>query len=316
MELSGKKIIVSRAINDPSRICVNSDEILGNKHEYTNKEWKKILGEQLFLIPRIERTEYKPTYRSLVGFFMRKNKDAYENPFKTFARERAYQTQINNAYLLGLHWENASDAQLLKEETRKNNDLIKLLKSNGMESSIASLENRAAVLKGQIEQKEKEISEFKVHDEYSAIQNKADKLTSLMKNIFRENYLLRSKFTLYKKAVAEESISEQWSVSDVYKDIGINFEGKAKKTLDETKVFHKQLVLNRQKFLETEIQEIKNKIKINNENHKKHDEERSKLLKILNTHGALEDYHHLQKSFENIRIEFLDVKKWIEKSRL
>lgn len=323
MELSGSIITVGRAISDSNRILIEGDtsqlpisptQEIGMQY-YSNDDWKRLLGQEFFLIPKTERKKYKPSYRKLVGFFMRKNKDAYVDPFRLFSKEPTYQMQINNAYLLGLSWENASDVQLLKDKKKENDALSKLLKDSGVDASVASLENRSAVLKGQIERKEKEISQFRVHEEYSKVQKDADELTLLMKNASKESYSLNNKLTGYKEAIAEENISEKWSVSDVYKDIGINFEGKAKKTLDEAKDFHEKLISNRQEFLKTEIEEIENKIKSNRENHKEWDVKRSELLKTLSTYGALEDYHRLQKSFENIRIEFLDVKKMIEKSR-
>ncbi|HDI3275771.1 TPA: DUF2326 domain-containing protein, partial [Vibrio cholerae] len=67
-----------------------------------------------------------------------------------------------------------------------------------------------------------------------------------------------------------------------------------KKTLDEAKGFHTAIVRNRKLFLEAEISQIKNELSAKSELINSSCEQRAHLLKLLETHGALEEFSVLQ----------------------
>jgi uncharacterized protein YydD (DUF2326 family) len=74
--------------------------------------------------------------------------------------------------------------------------------------------------------------------------------------------------------------------------------------LDETQRFHTEIVHNRKLFLQTEIKEIKNKITLNDQMLEQKVNERSDLLSILQSHGALEEFSTLQKEVNEKRSRF------------
>lgn len=75
---------------------------------YSLEDWKSILGISLFGIEDDTDNKYSPSFRSLISFFIRKGYDAYSEPFKYFRSPKPHDTQINNAFLLGIRPTKAS----------------------------------------------------------------------------------------------------------------------------------------------------------------------------------------------------------------
>ncbi len=79
-------------------------------------EWNIFLGKMLFGLYPDDGREYIPTFRSLMSYFIRSGKDAYSTPFEHHRKQQEWDKQVNNAYLLEMAWEDASDLQLLKDD--------------------------------------------------------------------------------------------------------------------------------------------------------------------------------------------------------
>ncbi len=59
---------------------------------------------------------YAPTFRSLISYFIRRGKDAYSEAFEHYRKQHEWDRQVNNAFLLDLAWEDASEWQKLKDK--------------------------------------------------------------------------------------------------------------------------------------------------------------------------------------------------------
>lgn len=313
IDLCGDKFIISRSISQSEIVNIEGNVfVLPIKSEYEkNKginfykipDWRILLGICLFGIEQIVRTKYAPTFRSLISYFIRTGTDAYSKPFTFFRNQKTWQIQVSNAFLLGLNWERASDVQVLKD---KNNaakaldDAVKL----GIASSKGELEAERVRLQRELESEEKAFSSFKVHPKYQEIQTKADEITREIHSITNSNIILKKKLERYNESVQTEKDPDVSIVSKLYKEAGLHFGESIKKSLNEAQRFHTEIVLNRKLFLQTEINEIKNKIFLNDQMLEQKANERSDLLSILQSHGALEEFSILQKEINEKRNRF------------
>jgi len=298
-----KNITAKRSTAKSNYIIVNGDladlPVSAEKDDdsgeffYKNDNWKKLLGLCLFDLQDGLKPKYKPTFRSLVSYFIRRGVDAYSRPFIHFRNQKTFDLQINNAYLLGLNWEHASEAQEIRDKSSTLNALNNAVKA-GIISSQGEMEAERVRLEKRIAEETKAIESFKVLPQYKELQEKSNTLTTAIHQNSNQLFTLRRKLSRYEESITSETPPEQSSVEKLYAEYGVFFAESVKKTLDEAKIFHTAVIENRKKFLKTEITEIKHQItKIENDI-SAFTEERAKLMSILQTHGALEEFSLLQ----------------------
>jgi len=111
LEIGQKQIIVTRCVDAPGDVLVEGDvsdwpirsKRLSGSSKYSIKEWNALLGYHYFgLSIDGEDKKYEPSFRSLIPFFIRRQKDAFSTPFEHHRKQKEWDKQINNAYLLGL----------------------------------------------------------------------------------------------------------------------------------------------------------------------------------------------------------------------
>lgn len=325
MDLFDKKFTASRSIKNPSTIKIeggdhSSFSIKPEKQSgedyffYKITDWRNILGTSLFGLKSYPESTYKPSFRSLVSYFTRRGIDAYSKPFYYFRSQPTWSYQVHNAFFLGLNWELASEVQDLKDKNKSLTSLSSAIK-NGIMLSQGELEAERVRIESEVLQEKESLSNFNVHPQYKEIQEKVNLLTTEIHSHSNSNIILQRKLERYLKSVESEHAPEVSTVETLYKEAGICFEDKLKKTLKEAKEFHSTIVKNRRQFLDMEISEIKHKITANDSALNSKIEERSNLMKALQGHGALDEFTLLQERFikkqsdlENIKSKISDIK--------
>lgn len=303
MDVRGEKITASRSIENHGIIKVNGNlgrlPIAPEKDKdqvfdfYKLEDWRKLLGISLFGLPSISRTKYVPSFRSLVSYFIRTGIDAYSTPFNHFRSQKTWNTQVCNAFLLGLNWEHASDVQIIKDKDKAAISLNAAIKT-GIVSSKGELEAERVRLQIEFDREKSTLSEFKVHPQYQQLQEEANILTHSIHDISNKNLILRRKLERYKESVHSEQAPDASAVEMLYQEAGLTFGDTIKKTLADAKEFHNTIVKNRKLFLQVEIEELKNQISDNDQIIKLNDSKRAELMSVLSTHGALEEFTVLQ----------------------
>jgi len=308
MDLFDEKIKVTRYIDNKNEIIiqgniakfpVNPKNIEDNTYFiYRLNDWKAILKKGLFNFEKNEKIKYNPKFRSLMHYFYRDGPESYTDPFKKFVREPPVQWQIANAFLLNLKWEDASEAQEIKDEAKLIRELKKLYSKHILKDlngktflrSKGSLETEKIKLEEQVNKINSQLSEFKVNDQYKDIERNANKLSKDISKLSNEKFMLTEKLEQYKKSIKEESNIDSFNLEDVYNEINYHLGDSITKTLNDAQIFHGKIIRNRKKFLEAEIisienqiLEIENKIKENNSN-------LSRVMSILNSSIALDRY--------------------------
>lgn len=326
MTIGGSKVVVSRSTSKPRVIIVEGsthnwpdqpvqDENL-MKPVYSLDAWKDLLGKLMFGLPLgPNKVKYGPSFRQLISFFARVGRDGYTNPFQFRAQQASYQTQVLNAFLLDLSWEYAVDWQNLK---LRENELktIKKASQTGYFSDVVGTLGELDALKLRWEQKVKveseQLASFQVHPKYAELEKEANQLTQQIHELSNSNMSTSRTVDFYQKSLAEEKTAPQGDIEKIYQEAGVLFADKITKRLDEVVAFHNDLTKNRAEFLKDEISKLNRAISGREEKKKTLSESRAKILEILKTHHALEEYTKLQEALNTSKTKLEDINRRIE----
>ncbi len=334
--LSGNKVQATRTIKTPNRIIINGPTAGWNhqpeydakegEHTFNLETWKALLGWALFgLMPVETPIRYKPSFRSLLSYFIRRGVDAYTDPFRHFRLQKPWDIQLHNAFLLGLNWENAAKWQDLRDQEDALKAMNKAIKTGvleGVMGTVGELEAERVQLESSVERERKGLAGFRVHQQYETIQAEADRLTQEIHNFININIVERKKLRRYEESISTENPPDEIQLESVYKEAGLVFSDSIKKTLDDAKNFHRQLIENRRSFLESEVNRIRKQITDRDSLIKTLTEERANHLEILKTHGAFEEYSRLQEEhvvtkekLEKVKSRISDIRNMSAKQR-
>ncbi|MBN4079622.1 DUF2326 domain-containing protein [bacterium AH-315-C08] len=334
--LSGNRIKAIRAINSPNRIVISGptsgwrkqpvlDEDTQEKI-FTLDEWKFLLGWSLFGLSRSsDEPKYKPSYRSIISYFIRQGHGAYGDPFKYLSTQKEGNKQLSISFLLGLNWEYASRWQELKDEAKRVEAIEQAIKSGAFEGafgSIGELEAERVQLETSLNKGKEALDNFKVHPQYKNVQEEADRVTSQIHELTNQNVTERRKLARYKESIADEKVPDNIAIEKLYQEAGIVFPEMLKRTLTDAKDFHRKIVENRKVFLETEIGRLGLQLQQREESIGSLTEKRAESLSILRTHGALQEMVSLQEKYhsslgrlERLRSRIKDSKDLTSKKR-
>lgn len=306
--LAGNRVKVTRAIDTPNRFVISGDTTGWVEQPDVDKSegervfnlgrWKSLLGWALFGVSRSnDALKYKPTYRSLLSYFIRRGADAYVDPFRHARQQQPWDVQLHTAYLLGLNWENASKWQKLKEQEKGLKAIGEAIKTGAMEGAwgtVGELEAERVQLEVQVGMESGALQNFKVHPQFEAVQDEADRATADIHRLTNENVSDRRRLARFKESITAEKPPSDIAIDKIYEESGIVFPDSVCRTLEEAKKFHAKIVENRRSFLETEIERIDRRIAQRNEEIKELTYSRASSLEILSTHGALQEMTKLQ----------------------
>jgi uncharacterized protein YydD (DUF2326 family) len=161
--------------------------------------------------------------------------------------------------------------------------------------TLAELKTRITVTQAKVHKLQKELSVFKVIDQYSALEQEANDLTLIIHKLFDENTTDRSLLSGLEESMQQEEPPAIPLLEQVYQEAGILLPEKVTKRFSEVIEFHRIITKNRCAHLQSEINETKKRIDARKQEMNKHDERRSRIMKILQADGALESYTRLQK---------------------
>ena len=304
--LGGKTVIVHRSVLNPNNINIDGDfsswpiKPQFNKSEESHSvsvdTWRLILGYFFFNLPT-ETNKHSPSYRSLVSYFIRKGIGAFNEPFKFFPDQREWSVQVNNSYLLGLNWEYAKEFQEIKDKEKTLDELRKASKLGLLDDTIGTMGELQAErirLFEELTQFEQQLKEFKVHPQYKEVQREAndttDKIHILLNKTNSNERILRE----YEKSVSAENDVSAQKIQEVYGKAGVIFREDSLRTLQSVETFHKTIITNRKEYLENEISRLQNDIVKWRKEIEMLSGQRSEHMKLLQSHGALEEYDVLQ----------------------
>lgn len=306
LQLGDREIAVTRAVDEPRIVSIEGDAsawpirgvIQKGQLTYSVKQWNPLLGHLLFGLSVSDgEGKYQPTFRSLISYFIRRGKDAFSTPFEHFRKQKEWDRQVNNTFLLGLAWQDAAELQMLKDRKKGLEEFKKATKAGivkGFMGSLGDLEAQRFRLKAQCEREASELESFKVHPQYEQMQTEANLLTEEIHELVNATMRDKRILDLYEKSLTEEQPPAGDAIERLYQEAGIALPGVTLRRLQEVRQFHKSIVENRRTFLATEIERIKREIAKRAQLTLSKTDKRASVMEVLRTHGALEEYTLLQ----------------------
>ncbi len=306
--LGGGIVTASRDTSSPNSIIVEGDtqnwsikpdfDIFG-RAILSLDSWTTVLGELMFDLTTEENKKYSPHFRGLISYFARRGRDAFSSPFEHFRKQREYDIQVCNTFLLGLAWEDASELQVLKDKNEVISDLKKAAKTGVIDDvfgSVGELEARRVQLSGKYSRESRSLADFNVHNQYHDIGDEADRLTTEIQSLMNDNVSDTEWLTLYKSSVSNEASTALTteSLGRLYAEVGIELPDAALRRIKEVEAFHLRILENRKNFLESEITRLERALGERELEIRQKTELRARLMNILKSHGALEEYSRLQ----------------------
>jgi uncharacterized protein YydD (DUF2326 family) len=320
LTLQGEQISVARSTTTPAKVYIIGNTATwpiqpwyDNKNDRFTlevKEWNKILGHLLFGLPVTTEVEYRPTFRSLLSYFIRRGRDAFSTPFEHHRKQHEWDKQVHNAYLLELAWEDASAWQILKDKRKTISELQKAT-SQGMIGEVVGSRGQLEATKVQLEAKARQerenLQSFLVHPQYREIEEQANQLTQAIHHDANSNIADTQLLTLYRTSIEQEQEPAQGEVTRLYEEAGIALPGLVQRRLAEVQAFHSQIIINRRQFLAAEIDRLTRVIAERTEAIAQKTGRRASYMQTLQTYGALEEYMELQQLHLNTEAQIRDI---------
>jgi len=309
LDLRGKRYQVSRSTANARRIILEGDfndwpikpkrDSDSGSFVVSAPQWTDLLGWLMFDLPPQAKTDsYEPTFRSLFSYFARRGRDAFSTPFEHFRKQKEWDKQVHNAFLLGLSWEYPSKLQRLKDQEKVIGELRAAIKAGtfpDLLGTVGELESQKVLLEELIARRREELNTFRVHPQYQEYQDRANALQSAVRQLNQENTSDSAMLSFYEESLIQEKPAEADKLARVYQEAGVGWPDGVRKRLADVQEFHDKVIVNRRAFLETEISRLTRVIAQRNEDLRKVSDERASLLSVLNTHGALAEYAEMQR---------------------
>ncbi|MFB2880534.1 ABC-three component system protein [Floridanema aerugineum] len=327
LTLANRVVIVTRNTEEPSKILIIGDttdwpiqpKVKEGQKILSLKDWTTVLGSLMFGLPiSDEDKKYQPSFRSLISYFIRRGRDAFSTPFEHYRKQLEWDKQVNNAFLLGLAWEDARDLQLLKDRQKLLEDFKKLKKDTetgvviGVLGSLGELEALKVQVESQLRERKETLSNFRVAPQYHELEQQANRLTAEIHEATNKNITDQKLLEFYELSLESENEPSPDAVVSIYERAGVELPGLVVRRLEEVEVFHRQLIENRRNFLAAEIQRLRRDISARESLLREKIEERASLLEILQTHGALEEFTRLQELYLDTVADLNEINKRIE----
>ena len=312
MRIDGREFVVTRSTDNANRIKLDGDirELAGpsvrldGTVEVGVNDWNSILGELLFGISiQDPAPKYQPTHRSLFSYIARRGRESFVSPFLHHRSQRVWDKQVNNAYLLGLAWEHASQLQVFKDEESFLNSLRQAAREGlleGMIGTLGTLEAERARLETDLRRYSANLQSFRVHPHYREIEQEANDLTATIQRMANANLADGRLLNLYRESLADDHEPDTGEVLEIYETIGVAMPDLVRRRLADVQNFHHQLLTNRRAYLTSEIQRIESNRSRRELEIQASVERRAQLLDVLHTHGALQEYTRLNELYSSL----------------
>jgi uncharacterized protein YydD (DUF2326 family) len=281
-------------------------------------EWNAVLGSRLLNAPADSGRKYKPTFRSLISYVARRGKEAFNDAFYHHRKQQSWDVQVNNAFLLDLDWEDASDWQNLKDQKKLLVTLKSAAKSglmNDVLGSVGELEAERITLDQRVRSVGAELQSFKVHEQYRELEGRADAITREHQQLSNANVIDRRLLEQYRKSVETEKVPENKQVALLYASAGVSLPESVTKRLDEVENFHTRIVLNRRQFLGSEIDKLEKRIADRGIVIERLREERDSIVTVLKSHGALDQFLRMQEAHASDQVALKGLESRLENLR-
>ena len=283
-------------------------------YEISNEHWKSNLGACWFGIEVSPdpAAKYAPSFRSLFSYFARRQESGgFHTPVQHSRPQQPWDQQVAISFLIGLNWRISSDLQGLKDKEKIVRGLAKAAKSGDLGRFVgrsADLRTQLAVAERKSDGLAAQLEAFHIIPEYQELQSEADEITGRINRLGEENFVDSRLVMDLEESMTEEQEPQRDDLIRLYEEAGVLLPDAVCRRLDDAMVFHRTIVQNRRSHLGAEITTASQRIKHREQEQLDLDVRRRRIMEILRSGGALEQYTSMreelgraQGEIENLR---------------
>jgi uncharacterized protein YydD (DUF2326 family) len=268
------------------------------------EEWKERLGRAWF---QHSSATGGPSPRSLFSYFARRQES---DGFSAFERHSSKQQlgdqQVSLTYLLGLDWAVPQALHRVRERERALRELKKAVGEGPLRDligTVADLRTSLTLTQARARSMKDELAHFRVHAEHQTLEVEAAALTRVIADLSDENTLDRELLACLEDASTSERAPQHLDLSRVYEQAGVLLPGAILRRFEDVYRFHASVVQNRSSYLAQERSDTEARIAKRGEKMASLDARRAQVMEILQSHGALDQFTHLQSELSRVEGE-------------
>ncbi|QNO13313.1 DUF2326 domain-containing protein [Alkalicella caledoniensis] len=302
--IGGVDYTAKRSTDNPNKIILNDEEL-------TLTKFNAKMESVCFNIP--DDISHL-SFRSLFPFFIRPNKKWYVDFNGASSSYNQYQTMLYNAFLLGLDVFLAQKKYNIKKEQDriktlegnfKNDELLRDFFTGNKDVTLTIVD-----LEEQIEKLNRNLSNFKVAEDYRDVQKEADRIESELFALNNKIILIQNNIESVNKSLNMESKTDQNDIAKVYEEANVHFSENLQKTLNDLERFYEKLVSNRKKRLLEQKNKFESEIAAKSQTANKLKNELDHLMKYLGDHQALDVFLSLSDKSAHLKTKLESLKKY------
>jgi uncharacterized protein YydD (DUF2326 family) len=322
-DLYGERIRVERSGEKASRIFLYDASTknwpvdilkigLFDNFAFSNEEWKSLLGRLMFSLPLSQEKsnldKFGPKFRSLISYFIRRESEGgFMDPTRQSTLQSLWDEQVNISFLLGIDWTVSQKWQLIREREKTLNELRKALKEGTLGDyigTVAELRTQLALSQRKTNQLRENLQNYQVLPDFEQLEKEASALTRELGALHDENSVDNELLQDLRNAVSSEEYSQVTNeINRLYSEVGILLPDLVKKRVEEVNAFHSSIIQNRRDYLSSEILVAEQRVLRRYQDILKKEARKSDLIKILMSHGAVDQFVRLQSELARLEAE-------------
>ena len=320
-DLNCENITVKRSGITKSKINITNSSILRGRTNISNSEWIELLSRYMFGITKDrEDLNRYPSFRSLFAYFVRRqNNGAFFVPEKQSNMQQISDYQKSLLFLLGLDWKIASDWQIVRDKEKTLAELKKAGKSGTFGTIIgksSDLRTQLLIAESKLQEINSQLASFHVLSQYRELEEEADLLTNTINELANNNIIDLALVRDLKESLEIESPPSVEDLTILYKEAGVLLPNNATKTYEDVRSFHESIIKNRKSYLEEELTSAQKRIDFRENEKLRLEKNRTEIMQILNSHGALDQFSKLQGKAGRLEADVESLRKKFETSEL
>ena len=328
VQIDGKDCVVERSGAKPSRILVTGPAVPwptsagtlfnSDTDELSNEKWRQMLGHFWFGldVPHTPIRKYSPRFRSLFSYIVRRQSSgAFQSPTQNAAMQQIWDQQVAISYLLDLDWHIASEIQTLRDKEKVVKALGRAARAGDLGPHFeraADLRTRLAVTSRRADQLRSELKAFRIVPEYRALEEEANEITGQINVLGEQNFVDRRSVSELRASLEDEEAPSESDLVALYKEAEIVLPEMLSKRLEEVASFHRTIIANRRAHLTDEVSSAELRIEQNERKKAELDIRRSRIMQILQSGGALEQYTAMREELGKSESEIETIRQRLE----
>ena len=295
------------------RNTLTQNNIILNGDILSLEIFRERLGNKVF---NLSQDTSQLSFRSLIARFIRPTRSSYSSYNTYISEEQPFNKLLNTAYLLGLNTELIQNKYSLKKQLDQaqagkkiiDNDVS--IKEYFQDIDPKNLDIEIFTLESQIEEIGRGIENFKIAENYAAIQNEADGVSRELRQLRNEAVILKNALIATQKSLENKVDISTSKLLNFFKEAQVYFSDTIVNHLSNLELFHSNLVAERTKYLSQEKIKFEEQLDKVEERISDLSFRQDEALRFLDSHGALSDYSNLSNKQSALKSKLEKLKQY------